>query len=180
MSEVLESWPGLAVVERREPGGMIALRGDLADPRLAAALAEGLGCAVPGQREWVAGAGGRALWMSPDELLLMAPEAGPVRDRLRAALAGGVFTLAEVSDARARFALTGAGARDVLAKLCPVDFHDFPVGALRRTRAAQVAVAIWREEGDVFGLICFRSVADYMSGLLRDAARPGGEVGLYR
>jgi sarcosine oxidase, subunit gamma len=68
----------------------------------------------------------------------------------------------------------------VLAKACPIDFAEFPVGAIRRTRAAQVAAAVWRDAEDEFTLVCFRSVAQYMWDLLTTLARPGGEVGLYR
>ena len=41
------------------------------------------------------------------------------------------------------FTLTGAQAGDALAKLCPVDFSALTTGDIRRTRAAQVAAAIW-------------------------------------
>lgn len=180
MSEIVENGPGLALVAREPAGGMITLRGDHADARLAGALDEVLGAPVPGLRRWTGGGGGQALWMSPDELLLLVPEAAGTLARLGPALAGGFFTLADVSDARARFSVTGRAARDVLAKLAPVDFFDFPVGSVRRTRTAQAAAAIWREEGERFGLVCFRSVADYVEELLRNAAAPGGEVGLYR
>jgi len=176
MSDLMERYAGLAEVSRLAPPGMVTLRGDLADPRLEGAL----GIPVPGVRRWTGGQGGRALWMSPDELLLTVPDAPAAIAATEGALAGGFFTLADVSDLRAVFRLRGAGSRDVLAKLMPVDFADFPAGSVRRTRAAQVAALIWAEEGEVFGLMCARSVADYMADLLKTAARPGGEVGLYR
>ena len=187
MSEPVSALNGLrssGMVTLAEAGlkGMITLRGDLADPRLAAALNAELGCTVPARRRLAAGAGGSALWMSPDELLLITDHAraGALVAALESALAGGFFTLADVSDARAVFTLEGAQARDVLAKICPVDFSDFEPGEVRRTRAAQVAAALWRASEDEFTLVCFRSVAQYMWDLLETVSRPGGEVGLYR
>jgi hypothetical protein len=64
---------------------------------------------------------------------------------LLAALAGKHHLVADVSDARAVFTITGDGAREVLAKCCPVDVAPgvFGPGEVRRTRAAQVAAAVW-------------------------------------
>ena len=45
---------------------------------------------------------------------------------------------------------------------------------LRRTRAAQVAAAFWKD-GDGYTLVCFRSVASYVMGLLTHSAMPGSE-----
>ena len=99
---------------------------------------------------------------------------------LETALAGAFATVADVSDARAMIHLTGPQGRDVLAKLCPVDFADFAVGELRRTRAAQVAAALWRTGPESWSLICFRSVAAYLWEALATVSQPGGEVALYR
>lgn len=184
MSEVLDRYRGLVTVERIAPPGMVALKGDLADPVLASALRDALDLPAPGQRGWTegaaGGAGGRAFWMAPDELLLMVPDAGAAMTALQGRLGDTFATLADVSDLRAMFRIRGARSRDVMAKLAPVDFSDLPPGQLRRTRLAQTAAMIWCEASDAWGLICFRSTADYTMGLLTVAARPGGEVGLYR
>lgn len=163
-------------------GGMITLRGDLASPLLAEALLAQTGCAVPDQRRLTTGARGKVAWMSPDELLVMVDyaRADQVAQGLGVALAGGFFTAANVSDARAMVTITGAQARDVLAKVCPVDFQEFAVGQVRRTRLSQVAAALWRESDDVWTLVCFRSVAGYVWGVLDTVSKPGGAVGLYR
>ena len=173
---------GLVALADAGLAGMITLRGDLASPLLAEALRAQTGCAVPGQRRLSTGARGKVAWMSPDELLVMVEysRAGVVAEGLNAALKEGFFTAANVSDARAMISLTGDQARNVLAKVCPVDFHDFPVGQGRRTRLGQVAAAIWREGEDRWTLVCFRSVAGYVWGVLETVSKPGGEVGLYR
>ena len=175
-----EAFEGLVRIERLAPMGMVTLRGDLSDPALVQAIHAELGCDVPGLRRFTTGPGGQAAWMSPDELLLLvAPDRAPALAAALDGLDGGFITAAEVSSARVVFALSGADARDVLAKAAPVDFADFPVGSFRRTRAAQVAAAIWREEGR-FLLTCMRSVADYTEALLKTLAHPGAGVGLYR
>lgn len=162
--------------------GMITLRGDLSSPLLAEALLDQTGCAMPDRRRLSTGARGKVAWMSPDELLVLVDytRADAVAAALNTALAGGFFTAANVSDARAMVSIIGPQARDVLAKLCPVDFADFAVGQVRRTRLAQVAAALWREDQDRWTLVCFRSVAGYVWGVLDTVSRPGGEVGLYR
>ena len=175
MPEVLDHYTGFAEVLRLDPPGMVALKADLADPDLAGALE----IPVPAVRRWQEGPGGRALWMAPDELLLLVPDAGAAVARMAGRMAGRHVTVADASGLRAAFALRGTGARDVLAKLMPVDFADFPPGSLRRSRAAQVAALVWADD-EGFGLMTARSVADYAWALLTTSARPGGEVGLYR
>lgn len=175
------SFDGYCRVTERGLQGMIVLRskGD----GLEAALA-GIGLPLPGLRR-IEMRGTRGIaWMSPDEWLVLVPhaEVAGVIAALEAALAGTYHLLADVSDARAVFDLSGAGVREVLAKACPVDFAPgvFVPGEVRRTRAAQVAAAVWMEGDERFSLVCFRSVARYAFDLLSTLARPGSEVGLYR
>ncbi|MDZ4137112.1 MAG: sarcosine oxidase subunit gamma family protein [Paracoccaceae bacterium] len=125
-----------------------------------------------------AGPDGRgAGWMSPDELLLILPYAAVAQtlDALCNALKGKHFLAVDVSDARAVFRVEGARSAQVLAKLCPVDLPRLEKDELRRTRAAQVAVAFWADDAG-YTLVSFRSVADYVMGLLRHAARPGSAL----
>ncbi len=48
-------------------------------------------------------------------------------------------------------------------------------GELRRSRTAQVAAAFWQADGG-YTLVCFRSVAGYVMGLLTHAAAPGSAL----
>ncbi len=174
---------GLAIIEDAGLTGMITLRGDLASKEVKAAVKKAVGLGVPEQRQALSGQGIAVLWMSPDELLLICAYDGVAETiaMLEEALKGQHFLAVNVSDARARLRIEGAGARETLAKLCPVDLSPraFTPGMVRRTRMAQIPAAFWLDDRDVFHLICFRSVADYAFGALWDAALPGGEIGVY-
>ncbi|MEM8577460.1 MAG: sarcosine oxidase subunit gamma family protein [Pseudomonadota bacterium] len=172
---------GIAEVTKLGLQGMLTLRGDLADGTLRAAAAEVAGAPVPGPGEIsLAGDAGLA-WMSPDELLLLCPhaEAAERAARLEVALEGTHSLVANVSDARALFALRGPHAAEVLAKLAPVDVARFAPGMFRRTRLAQIPAAFWRPEPELFHIITFRSVARYAFDVLHTAAAPGSEVGAF-
>lgn len=164
---------------------MFTLRGDLTARALTAAATEVAGVAMPGQAQ-IGVAGERAIaWMSPDELLLMTPwaEHAAALAKMQAALSGAFLNVTDVSQARALFSVTGADAlvREVVAKLMPVDLAPgaFPPGNLRRSRLGQVSAAVWCVAPGRLEIVCFRSVADYAFNLLKDAARPGAEVGLF-
>ncbi len=171
---------GFVTIAAASPMGMITLRG--ATATLAAPVAQVTGLTWPEPRR-ITTKGDRALaWMSPDEGLLILPpsERAKTLTSLQSTLDGQFATLADVSDARAVFTITGAGWRDALAKLCPVDFATLQPDEIRRTRAAQVAVALWQSAPDQVTLVCFRSVAEYMYTLLCTAAAAGSAPRLYR
>lgn len=159
------------VVEPVTDLGQITLRGDLSDP----AFADALGVVLPQPRR-ITQRPVRLAWMSPDELLALVPRedvAGHV-ERVGAALRGQHHLIADVSDARVIYRLYGEDApiRDCLARLSPADLRAraLPQGEVRRTRLAQVPAAFWLDEGAAT-VIAFRSVAAYVEGLLRNAAR---------
>jgi sarcosine oxidase subunit gamma len=157
--------------------GMVTLRGDLASPAVAKAVKAALGVALPDARRIVMAGAKGAAWMSPDELLLFCPyaDAPALVEALAAALAGQHALVADVSDARATFRVTGLAADTVLRRLSPADIDTMAKGELRRTRLAQVACAFWHE-GDGVTVVTFRSVADYVFALLQRAARPGATL----
>jgi sarcosine oxidase subunit gamma len=174
---------GLATIEDGGPTGMITLRGDLSSKEVKAAVKKAVGLDIPAQRQALSGEGTAALWMSPDELLLICAydDAAATLATLEEALRGQHFLAHDVSDARCYLRVSGAGAREVLAKLCPVDLSPeaFTPGMLRRTRMAQVPAAFWLDGGGTFHLLCFRSVSGYAFNLLKTVALAGGEVGVY-
>lgn len=157
--------------------GMITLKGDLAATEVAAAVQAATGLTVPQRRRirWADGCG--AAWMAPDEVLLIVPAdaVDAAMTAARDALGAAFVTLADVSGARVAFRIEGPRADEVLMKLAPVDIARMEPGEVRRSRAAQVAVAFWRD-GAGFTLLCFRSVAGHVGELLAAAAAPGGAV----
>lgn len=171
-------------VQNLGPSGMITLRGDLGGKAMARAVKAATGLGLPGQRA-ILSEGARAVaWMSPDELLILCPHAGAaaLAAQMAAALAGEHALAVDVSDARARFRISGAGAREVLAKGAPVDLSPgvFGQGEIRRTRLGQVAAAFWMSGPEAFDLVCFRSVGDYVEAWLKAAASPGSLPGVLR
>lgn len=153
--------------------GMLSLRADMSDPAIGAAIAA-CGLTLPERRQIRSSDTGRMAWMSPDEALILCDTAATpaLIATLSAALDETHHLLAEVSDARARFAIEGRGARVILAKLCPVDLApgQMEPGQIRRTRLAQIAAAIWMTGPERFELVCFSSVADYAARALAGAA----------
>lgn len=152
--------------------GMIQIRADL--DRAGDAIAGAAGLAVPAQTSATADGSRTLLWMSPDELLLVLPraETAGALAALTDALATEHSLVLDVSDMRAAFAVEGPKAEQVLMKLCPADIASMPDDGVRRTRAAQVACALWRE-GEGWRVIAFRSIRDYLAEVLARSATPG-------
>lgn len=173
-----KSYSGFATITEAGLQGMITLRGDLSSAKVKKAVKAASGVVIPAQRRIVLN-GDRAVgWMSPDELLIVVPyaEAAATVAALDAALAGAHALVADVSDARAMFRVKGPKAAEVLMKLCPVDFATLADGELRRSRAAQVAAALWMSAKDEYTIVSFRSVAAYLMGILEVSGRPGSEL----
>ncbi len=171
------SFDGFAKIREIGPVGMISLRAKPEVKGLAKAIKAAVGTGLPAQRQIEISGDKAAGWMSPDEYLLILPyaETAAAMAAIDKALKGEHYLAVVVSDARAVFHVEGAKADQVIAKLSPVDFAKMGANELRRTRAAQVAVAFWRE-GDGYTLVCFRSVASYVLGLLSHSAMVGSEI----
>ncbi len=157
--------------------GMITLRGDLSYGKMKSICKDLTGAAMPGLREAQFKGENGLLWMSPDEVLILLPYAD-VADglaKIAKAMKGQHHLAVNVSDARAVLQVQGPFAREVIAKLAPVDLHPdaFPPGQVLRTRLGQIAAALWMTDAQTFQIICFRSVADYAFDLLAASAAAG-------
>lgn len=166
------------------PLGQVTLRGDLGSGAVAAALRETTGLEVPGVWQARFGTDGLgAVWMSPDELLLLTryDRAPDLAERLGQALAGEHHMAVVVSDARAVLDLSGRGVAEVLAKGAPVDLSPaaFPVGAARRTHLGGIAVVFWRRAEEDWQIAAFRSFGRHLHDWLVEASRSGSEVGVF-
>jgi len=174
---------GVATVAEAPLQGMITLRGDLSDGKLVKAATEAAGLAMPDRGHANCKDDRGICWMSPDEVLVLCPYADVVATvaQMETVLGDTHALCVNVSDARAVFDLSGSHAREVLAKLVPVDLApaQFTSGMFRRTRMAQVPAAFWLHDTDQFRIICFRSQARYVFDLLKVAAQPGSAVGFF-
>jgi sarcosine oxidase, subunit gamma len=173
------SFDGFATIREIGPLGMISLRCKHDVKALPKAIKTAVGVAMPGVRRIVRDGAWAAGWMSPDEVLLVLPydQVEKTLSGLAKSLAGAHFLAVDVSDARAVFRVEGGQADQVLMKLAPVDLAAMAPDELRRTRMAQVAGAFWAADGG-YTVVCFRSVAGYVMGLLTHAAQPGAELHL--
>jgi sarcosine oxidase subunit gamma len=119
-------------------------------------------------------AGSRAaLWLGPDEWLLLAEEgAQPLIETGFASIGREVpFSLVEVSHRHVAIVLDGPAAADVLSSGCPLDFDPaaFPSGSCTRTLFGKCEVVLWRTGNQTFRLEFWRSYAEYVWQLLEVA-----------
>lgn len=155
------------------PATRLSFRGG---PEAAEACAAAFSCDLPRQACRAAEAGERAaLWLGPDEWLLLAPEAetAALVAAIGAGLAAVPHALVDISHRQVGFAVAGTQAATLLNTGCPLDLDPaaFPVGMCTRTVLAKCDVALWRRGIDRFRLEVNRSFADYVAGYLRVAER---------
>ena len=116
-----------------------------------------------------------ALWLGPDEWLLLAPEAEgeALRTRLATALEGLPHALVDVGHRQGALLLRGPQATAVLNAGCPLDFDPdaFPIGMCTRTVLAKAEIMLWRTGAEAFRIEAMRSFLPYVRGFLAEAAR---------
>lgn len=167
-------------IEDRGPVGQVTLRSDLASGTVRGAVKAAVGVEAPEPLRASFEGGKGAVWMSPDELLLLTAydQAGELVEGLEAALSGTHHMAVDVSDARAVLALGGARVAEVLAKGAPIDLSPdaFSVGTARRTHIGGIAVAFWRKTEEDWEIVCLRSFARHLFDWLAQTSRAGSEV----
>jgi len=116
-----------------------------------------------------------ALWLGPDELLLLAPEAeqSECATVLAASLAGLAHSLVDVSHRQCSIELLGASVEPILRTGCPLDLHisAFPVGMFTRTVYAKSEIVLWRTALQAFHVEVWRSYTEYLTALLAQATQ---------
>lgn len=185
MAERPESRSALAwaspIVERdiglveRPHVAKVDVRGAALDPAFTGAVGSALGTSLPVQPNTViSGAGVRALWLGPDEWLVVS-ESEPgasLMATLRNATEGQHVAVTDVSHGRCVIRLRGPHARDVLSMGCSLDLHPraFGAGRCAQTLLAKAAVILHQtsDEPD-FDIYVARSFADYLWSWLEDA-----------
>ena len=154
----------------------INLRGNSADPAFSAAVAAVLGFRLPETANTWSGTAARcALWLGPDECLIVdaAGREVELEAALDKALSGTHCSVVDGSASRSIMEISGTDARLVLAKGCALDLHggrfQVPCVAQSLLAKAQVVLQIL-EDRPVFRLLVRNSFAAYLAEWLLDAA----------
>lgn len=108
-----------------------------------------------------------ALWLGPDEWLVMADEDA----ELPAAYPGA--SIVGVSHAMTGIAVSGSRAAWAINAFCALDLHlfAFPVGMCTRTVFGKAEIVLWRTVGEDFRIEVARSFAPYVWACLEEARR---------
>lgn len=114
-----------------------------------------------------------ALWLGPDEQLLLGPEGADLAATLAPALRDLPHSLVDVSHRQIALEVSGPHAAAVLNAGCPLDLDlsAFPVGMCTRTVFAKAEIVLWRTSEDVFHVEVWRSFASYVTEFLAEVAR---------
>lgn len=150
-------------------------RADPADTRVAEGVRKALGFSPPREANTAASAGGRhALWLGPDEWLIVGGEGEEslLNRVLHAALGDSFGAVVDVSGNRTVIELAGPAARDVLAHGCPLDLHPrrFGPGRCAQSVLARAQVIIHQvDDKPTFHLYVRTSFAWYVAEWLLDA-----------
>ncbi len=116
-----------------------------------------------------------ALWLGPDEWLLIADgaDAADVSGVLESVLDGTAHSLVDVSHRQIGLIASGPTAARVLNSGCPLDLDikAFPVGMATRTVFDKVEIVLWRRAEATFHIEIWRSFAPFLAASLAEAAR---------
>jgi heterotetrameric sarcosine oxidase gamma subunit len=113
-----------------------------------------------------------ALWLGPDEWLIVAPEtASDVAARAAAAVREHRVSIVDVSHRSRTIEITGPRAAWCLNAFCALDLdlQAFPVGMCTRTLLGKAEVVLWRIAPEVFHVDVARSFFSYVWACLEEA-----------
>jgi sarcosine oxidase subunit gamma len=149
------AWAGVTIAPRR-PVTMLDVRGP-ADA-VAAHVKARCGLDISRQPNTAIGSAVRALWLGPDEWLIVA---NATASAIVAASHQPAVSITDVSHGRAALRLRGPHVRDALAKGCPLDLDPraLPPGRCGQTAIGRISVILDHVERDVFDVYCSRSYA---------------------
>ena len=154
----------------------VSVRLDPGDEALLRRVHAALGSALPEVPGRVAGDpdGRHALWLGPDEWLVMGPAgtAGEIEAAVRSAAGDAFVVTVDVSANRLAFELSGPAARELLESGCPVDLHPraFRAGFCAQTLLARAGVLLHQVSDEPRYRVWIRpSFARYLAAWLTDA-----------
>jgi sarcosine oxidase, subunit gamma len=114
-----------------------------------------------------------ALWLGPDEWLLIAEDLEPTLSAaLEAALAPVPHALVDVSHRQGAIDVSGPGAGRLInaGVALDLDLSAFPVGMGARTLLTKAEIILWRRAPDSFRIEFSRSFGPYVVAILTQAA----------
>ena len=155
--------------------GHINLRGDAADDSFTDCVARIVSVALPLSPNTTRESGERTVcWLCPSEWLIVCPgdDEQPLADQLREGLCFQFASVVQIGGGQTVFCLEGDGARELLAKGCPLDLHArvFRIGQCAQTHVVKAPVLLRPIAGGI-ELVVRRSFADYLWQWLEAAAR---------
>ena len=109
-----------------------------------------------------------ALWLGPDEWLVLAPE-----DTALPIAAYAPASIVDVSHRSTAIDVAGQRAAWAINAFCALDLHagSFPVGMCTRTVFGKAEIVLWRTHADTFHIEAARSYAPYVWACLEEARR---------
>jgi sarcosine oxidase subunit gamma len=142
-------------------------------------IGRAFGVALPREACRAATDGDRAaLWLGPDEWLLIATdgEATRLMVAMGEALGPEPASLVEISDRQVAIEIAGEKAAEAINAFnaLDLDIDAFPVGMCTRTLFGKAEIVLWRTAAETFRLEVWRSFAPYVQGCLGEAIREYG------
>lgn len=161
----------MAELRMLAPAARFILQGGPAARR---AAGDAFGVALPEEACRANAAGDRAaLWLGPDEHLLLGPagDAPAIAAQLASALAGIPYSLVDVGQRQVAVRVSGPDAGELLNSGCPLDLDPlaFPPGMCTRTVIGKAEAVLWRKTVAEYHLEVWRSFAGYVVDWLREA-----------
>lgn len=162
------------------PRVQVNLRGDAEDTSFMTAVKSATGIDLPKTPNKAArGKDFKALWLSPDEWLLVGEgEAATLVQNLESALVGQHFSVNDLSANRTIFEVSGPHSHHVLMKSSEMDFHPrvFAPGDCVQTLIAKSQAIVEQVKEDRFHIYVRSSFSRYVGAWLADALAEYGET----
>jgi sarcosine oxidase subunit gamma len=171
------------LVEEVTNFGMVSVKADLLDAKVREIIESISGVQCPQIGKISNGKKMSVGWMSTDEYAIFGQSSDSIKlvGRIESKLKKYDHLCLNMSDSRRCFHLKGSGWREVLSKGTPADLSPkaFGKGVLRRTRIANVAVAIWSFNETESFVISMTSVSDFMLEWLVNASLETGRISYF-
>ena len=171
------------VIEEVTNFGMVSVKANFLDAKVCEIIQSlsGIQCPKKGKIS-----GGKKLsvgWMSTDEYAIFGKNSDVIKlvGKIESKLKNYNHLCMNMSDSRRCFHLKGNGWREVLSKGTPADLSPkvFGKDVLRRTRIANVAVAIWTfNETEAF-VMSMTSVGEFVLEWLNNACLETGRISYF-